>query len=441
MGEGRDVSALDKAHVWHPFTQMQDAPPPIEIVSGRGAELFDADGKTYIDLVSSWWVTIHGHAHPKIAKAISAQAEKLEQVIFADFTHAPAARLAARLAELLPGDLSKVFYSDNGSTSVEIAMKIAWQYWRNKGEAGRKRFLSFSGGYHGDTLGAMSLGASTGFYAPFEDQLLDVEFLPYPDTWIGDNGSAEKEAESLAALDVCLDRHGDELAAVVIEPLIQGASGMRMCRPEFLAALCQRLTDAGVLLIFDEVMTGFGRTGKMFACQKADVVPDIICLAKGLTGGFLPLAATVCSEEIFKAFYGNDFSRAFAHGHSFTANPLGCAAAHASLDLFTQESTLSNVAMIEGVHREGLNKLSDIAGVERARLMGSVAAFNIVGPDQDQGYGAEIGLALKREFIERGYLIRPLGNVVYLMPPYCIGKAALEKSYDAVARVIASSIS
>ncbi|MBT4770622.1 MAG: adenosylmethionine--8-amino-7-oxononanoate transaminase [Rhodospirillaceae bacterium] len=438
MADKKDISALDKAHVWHPFTQMRDASPPIEIVSGRGAELFGADGKTYIDLVSSWWVTIHGHAHPVIAKAIAAQAEKLEQVIFADFTHAPAARLAARLADLLPGDLSKVFYSDNGSTSVEVAMKIAWQYWRNMGNSGRKRFLSFSGGYHGDTLGAMSLGASTGFYAPFEDQLLDVEFLPYPDTWIGDNESAEKEAVSLAALDACLDRHGDELAAVIIEPLIQGAGGMRMCRPEFLAALCHRLREAGVLLIFDEVMTGFGRTGEMFACEKADVVPDIICLAKGLTGGFLPLAATVCSEDIFEAFYGDDFSRAFAHGHSFTANPLGCAAAHASLDLFTQENTLVNIEMIESAHRRGLAELSDIAGVERARLMGSVAAFDI--GRRGEGYGAEIGATLKQAFIERGYLIRPLGNVVYLMPPYCITKAALEESYDAIAGVLATIV-
>ncbi len=432
--EREDIPGLDLRHVWHPFTQAGTGAPPPEIVSGEGAWLRTAEGRDILDLISSWWVTLHGHAHPAIAEAVSQQAKQIEQVMFAGFTHAPAARLAARLAALLPQELTRVFYSDNGSTAVEVALKIAWQYWRNKGETGRKRFLAVSGGYHGDTLGAMSVGASTGVYTPFDDLVLPVTFLPFAATWEGDNGAPEKEAEALAQIDAVLDSHGGEVAAVIIEPLVQGAGGMRMCRPEFLRALCERLREAGVLIIFDEVMTGFGRTGHMFACDKAQIAPDIICLAKGLTSGFLPLAATICSDEIHDAFVGDDFESALAHGHSFTANPLGCAAALASLDLFETDSTLGRVAAMEDLHRQRMRDLARLPNVRRTRVMGSIAAFDLESDDED--YGSAWSQQRREDFLSRGLLLRPLGNVVYLMPPYCIAEDDLSRAYDGIAEVI-----
>jgi adenosylmethionine-8-amino-7-oxononanoate aminotransferase len=435
MVEREDIPALDLRYVWHPFTQVGTAGPAPEIVSGKGAWLRAADGKNILDLISSWWVTLHGHAHPAIAGAVAEQAKRLEHVMFAGFTHAPAARLASRLAKLLPSELTRVFYSDNGSTAVEVALKIAWQYWHNKGETKRKRFLAFSKGYHGDTLGAMSVGSSTGFYTPFDDLVLPVTFLPFPATWEGDNGALEKEEEALAKIDAILaNGFGEEVAAVIIEPLVQGAGGMRMCRPEFLRSLCERLREAEVLVIFDEVMTGFGRTGSMFACDRAKVVPDIICLAKGLTGGFLPLAVTICSEKIHNAFLGRDFGSAFAHGHSFTANPLGCAAALASLDLFENDSTLKRVAAMEDLHRRRMQDLSRLSNVRNARVMGSIAAFDLEGGSKV--YGSSWAQHLHEEFLSRGLLVRPLGNVVYLMPPYCVSEDDLHHAYDKIFEVV-----
>jgi adenosylmethionine-8-amino-7-oxononanoate aminotransferase len=432
----RDPVALDRDHVWHPYTQVQGAPAPVEIVSARGATLTAGDGTEYLDLISSWWVTTHGHAHPAIAAAVAEQAARLEQVIFAGFTHAPAARLAGRLSALLPEGLGRVFFSDNGSTAVEVALKMAIQYWRNRGEGSRRRLAAFSGGYHGDTLGAMSVGAGSGFFTAFEDLLFEADLLPFPATWHGDNEAEETEAAAVEAVRRYLDAQGEQVAAVIIEPLVQGAGGMRMCRPEFLRALEAAVREAGALLILDEVMTGFGRTGAMFACEKAGVRPDLICLSKGLTGGFLPLAATACREEIYEAFMGEGFERAFAHGHSFTANPLGCAAALASLDLFGQEDSLARVAAMEEFHRARLAELMRHPQVRRPRVMGSIAAFDVEA--QDAGYTAAVGGELKRFFMERGLLIRPLGNVVYLMPPYCIGDDELSRAYDVIAEALRS---
>jgi adenosylmethionine-8-amino-7-oxononanoate aminotransferase len=427
--------ALDRRHVWHPFTQAGTAPPPIPIASARGCRLTATNGREYLDLVSSWWVTLHGHAEPAIAAAIARQATTLEQVIFAGFTHAPAVEVARRLAGILPAGLERVFYSDDGSTSVEVALKLAWQYWRNRGEEGRSRFLCFEGGYHGDTVGAMSVGASSGFYRPFRELLFQVEPLPYPATWQGDPEVEAKEAASLRALDCWLERHAGETAAMILEPLVQGAAGMRMCRPTFLAALASRLAAAGVLLIADEVMTGFGRTGALFASAKAGIAPDIVCLSKGLTGGFLPLAATVCRAEIYEAFLGADFGRAFAHGHSFTANPLGCAAALASLDLLEVPAMPARLAAIEAVHRARLARLGTVAGLTRHRVCGTIAAVDFAGAE---GYTAALGPRLARFFLERGLLLRPLGPVVYLLPPYCVGEDDLHRAYDAVEEAAAT---
>jgi len=427
-----DLIALDRSHLWHPFTQAATAPPPLAIRSARGAILTTDDGRQLVDLISSWWVTLHGHTEPSIARAIAEQAQQLEQVIFADFTHEPAVRLAARLAAVLPQGLSRVFFSDDGSTAVEVALKLAFQYWRNLGQPKRRRLLSFEGGYHGDTFGAMTAGKGSGFYQPFHDFMFDVETLPYPATWSGDPEVEAKEAEALAVLDRWLDCAGNETAALIVEPLVQGAGGMRMCRPVFLQAVAERLKAAGVLLIFDEVMTGFGRTGALFASHKLGVTPDLICLSKGLTGGFLPLSATVCREELYQAFLGGGFDRAFAHGHSFTANPLGCAAALASLDLLESPQTAARIAALEAGHQARLEPLTArCSRLARPRLCGTIAAVD--WDDRgEQGYGAAIGPLLKQFFLQRGLLLRPLGSVIYLLPPFCLSEEQLDRAYDAI---------
>lgn len=427
---GLGVSEADRLHVWHPFTQAATAPEPLEVVRGAGTSLFLADGRELLDLISSWWVCLHGHAHPVIAEAIAAQARRLEQVIFADFTHAPAATLAARLTGIGPAGLSRVFFSDDGSTSVEVALKLAWQYWRNRGEGQRKHFLAFAGGYHGDTFGAMAAGAGSGFYGPFQELLFPVTSLPWPETWIGCTDIDEREADVLTVLERWLDAHGSETAALIAEPLVQGAGGMRMCRPAFLAAVVARCRAAGVLIILDEVMTGFGRTGPLFACQGAGVSPDILCLSKGLTGGFLPMAVTVCREEIYDAFLGGGFERAFAHGHSFTANLLGCAAALASLDLLLDATCTAQRQTLEACHRDWVASLPPGAGLERPRIAGTILAVDVVGGGS--GYHAAAGPVLKRHFLERGLLLRPLGNVLYLLPPYCTTPEHLERAYRAL---------
>lgn len=433
MDEKRDFAfgavPLDQRHVWHPYTQADTAPVPVEIVAGQGAKLRAADGREFLDLISSWWVNVHGHAHPKIVGAIAEQAARLEHVIFADFTHRPAAELAARLAALAPEGLTRVFYSDNGSTAVEAALKLAVQYWRNRDQPERSRFAAFAGGYHGDTAGAMSVGAGCGFFGAYADLMFESHLLPFPETWDGDNEVDEKETAALAAAAEYFEKEGPRTAALIIEPLVQGAGGMRMCRPEYLRKLAASAREAGVLLVCDEVMTGFGRTGEMFASEVARIAPDMMCLSKGLTGGFLPLGATLCREEIYDMFRGADFSRAFAHGHSYSANPLGCAAALASLDLFESGEWRTRAAAIEKRHRGFLDSLAGHDKACRTRLAGTIAAFDIAG---DKGYGAAVGGKLKRSFLERGLLLRPLGPVVYVMPPYCIEEAELERGYAGI---------
>jgi adenosylmethionine-8-amino-7-oxononanoate aminotransferase len=414
---------LDRRHVWHPFTQEQIAPPPMVAVGGKGDKIFTEDGRELIDLVSSWWVNLHGHGHPAIARAVAEQAARLEQVIFADFTHAPAAHLAARLAGLLPGDLDRVFYSDNGSTAVEVALKVALQYFANRGEDGRRRLLAFDGGYHGDTVGAMSVGKSSGYFRAWEGMLFPVEMVPYPTTWIGDEDVSAKETAALDALEAALKA---DVAAVIVEPLIQGASGMRMCRPEFLKGVAERVRAAGVLLVFDEVMTGFGRTGAPFACRKAEVVPDMVCLSKGLTGGFLPMGATVVREPIHQAFLGESLGQAFLHGHSYTANPLGCAAGLASLDLLMGADCQARIAAIEAIHGERLAALAACGKIQHPRLTGTIAALDF----GEGGYASALGPRLKQFFIDRGFLLRPLGAVAYFLPPYCIEPADLHRAWD-----------
>jgi adenosylmethionine-8-amino-7-oxononanoate aminotransferase len=428
-----ELIALDRRHVWHPFTQEQTAPDPVGIARGRGAILETVDGRELLDLISSWWVNLHGHAHPYIAEAVAAQARELEQVIFAGFTHEPAVRLASRLAEKLPGDLNRVFFSDDGSTAVEVGLKLAVQYWRNRGEP-RERLLAFDGGYHGDTVGAMSVGRGSGFFEAFSPLLFDVARLPFPETWLDDPDVDAREQAAFDWLEAYLDEYGSTTAAMILEPLVQGAGGMRMCRPGFVREVARRLRACGILLVFDEVMTGFGRTGELFAAERADVTPDIICLSKGLTGGFLPLSVTVASEAVYETFLAADFDRAFTHGHSFTANSLGCAAANASLDLLETGDARLAWGRIESAHAAFLEHLDRHPRVSRRRLTGTIAAFDV--SDEQGGYNAAVGTALKKAFLDRGLLLRPLGNVVYFLPPYCVDDMQLARAYDRVIEVL-----
>ena len=419
------------SRVWSPFTQMKSAMPTRRVRSGVGPLLELEDGQQVLDCISSWWVTLHGHAQPEIAAAVGTQARQLEQVLAAGFTHRPAEDLARLLVEKLPAPLEWVFYSDNGSTAVEVALKLAYQFWQNTGAVGRKRFLCLEGAYHGDTLGAMSVGDRSTFTQSFVDLLFAVDAVPFPATWEGDGEVEAKEARALLRLEqLLLDRPG-EYAAMVLEPLVQGAGGMRICRPQFLIAVQALLRRHDVLAIYDEVLTGFGRTGSLFACGKAATEPDIICLAKGLTGGFLPLAATVCSGRIFDAFYHEDPAKAFYHGHSYTANPLGCAAALASLELLAAE----HFRTLAGWQREEIERINGHERLGRARVCGTIAAVDVVVTGEE-GYLHPVGSLLRERFLARGFLLRPLGNTVYVLPPYCIERSQLVSVYDTLLELV-----
>ncbi|MGH6866390.1 MAG: adenosylmethionine--8-amino-7-oxononanoate transaminase [Methyloceanibacter sp.] len=422
----KDVIAQDRRHVWHPFTQHGTEEEPIVIVRAKGASLFDCEGREILDLISSWWTCTHGHSHPKINAALARQAEAFEHVMFAGFTHEPAVNLASALAGLLPGDLNRVFFSDDGSTSVEVALKIAYQSWINRGEPQRRMLLAFDGGYHGDTLGAMSLGRGSQMFSPFRDLMCKVCVLPYPGTFEGDKAVGEREAGALSAFGALLAERGNTIAAMIIEPLLQGSAGMRMCRPSFLRRLVDMAQASGVIVIFDEVATGFGRTGKLFALEQAGVVPELVCLSKGLTAGYMPLAATVARDGLFDAFIGDSFGRALPHGHSFTGNPLACAVALASLALFEEEKTLERIAAINTRHRTLLAAVADRPDVVRPRLLGSMVAFDV----KDGGaYQSDQSRALRAWYLGRGLNIRPLGSTLYLMPPYCISESELSRAY------------
>jgi adenosylmethionine-8-amino-7-oxononanoate aminotransferase len=402
-----NVSDRDRQHVWHPYTQHATAPTPIPIRRAEGAVLIDMDGREIIDAISSWWVTLHGHAQPEIAEAIGRQAKALEQVIFAGFTHEPAADLAAALAQRLPTGLTRVFFSDNGSTAVEVAIKIALQYWQNRGQP-RTQIAALDHAYHGDTFGAMSASARGLFTEPYGSHLFDV--VRFPESAIT-----------------------DQLAAVIVEPLLQGAGGMRVWSEATLREIRDLTAARGVLLVADEVLTGFGRTGPLFACERAGVVPDIICLSKGLTGGFLPLGATAAREEVFEAFLSNDRRHTLFHGHSFTANPIACAAGLASLALLNDASAARRTA-IERSHRAHLDTLASHPCVTSPRVLGTVAAFNLGG----DGYLNPVGSDLSRFALERGVLLRPLGDVVYVLPPYCTTDAQLDQIYGVITEFLES---
>lgn len=417
-----DLAERDKKIIWHPFSQEKTVGLPLVIKSGQGAYLYDFENKSYLDLISSWWVNLHGHAHPIIAQAIYEQALKLEHVIFSRCTHQPAVELCEKLQELLPEKLTRFFFSDNGSTAVECALKIAYQFWKNKGQD-KKIFACFEGGYHGDTIGAMSVGQNSGYHEKFKSLLFEVITLPYPETWIEDLDIAQKEEAAYATIKNILGVHGQNIAALILEPLVQGASGMRVCRPAFLNRVIHLVKSYDILIIFDEVMTGFGRTGTHFALSQLDEVccPDILCLSKGITGGFLPLALTITSEVIYEAFLDEKIENAFLHGHSYTANPLGCAAAIASLSLLLATETQNSINSIIQSHHHGLNLLNQLPEVNKIRQVGTISAFT-VPIDWVQ--------LLVPKLLAQGFLLRPLGNTFYILPPYCISDAELNLVYE-----------
>jgi len=418
---------------------MRTAPEPLAVTRAEGVWLYTEDGRKILDGISSWWVNIHGHSHPKLNAALAAQAGELEHVVFAGCTHRPAVELAERLLALLPVGMARVFYSDNGSTAVEVALKLAIQYWRNLGQPWRQAFVALHHAYHGDTVGAMSASEDSVFTRAFAPLLFPVEraHAPYCHRCPVGQTRASCHIECLDDLDSKLSQLDDTVAAVLIEPMLQGAGGMIMWPSEFLSGVQELCARHGTLLIADEVLTGFGRTGKMFACEHADVHPDIMCLSKALTAGYLPMGATVASEKIFNAFLSEDRSKTFFHGHSYTANPLACAVAIASLDLFREERTLERVARLERQLRDGLEPLRRLPHVSDVRVIGGVGAVEL--QSEQRGYLDSAGPRLAADFLARGILLRPLGNVVYFMPPYAITQEETEWALEQIAAVLTPS--
>jgi len=417
---------------------MQTAAPPLPIVKGSGVYLYTEDGRRILDGISSWWVNIHGHSHPRLNRALAEQAQRLEHVVFAGCTHEPAVALAERLVALLPARLTRVFYSDNGSTAVEVAVKLACQYWSNRGQPERRVFLALEHGYHGDTVGAMSVSAESVFTRAFATLLFPVvrAHAPYCFRCPLDLTRDRCHIDCLGHLESLLRQHAETVAGVIVEPMLQGAGGMIVWPQEYLAGV-RRLCDRyGVLMIADEVLTGFGRTGRMFACEHARVSPDIVCLSKALTAGYLPLGATVTTSAVFEAFLSEDRSRTFFHGHSFTANPLACAVALASLDLFEEHDVLQDVRRIENQLLDGLAQVRNLPFVGDVRVIGGIGVVELGEKGGSGGYLDNAGPLLGAAFVERGLLLRPLGNVLYFMPPYVITEQEVEWAIEQIAAVL-----
>jgi len=425
-----NLSQRDAKAVWHPFSPQlaSHQPDNIPIVKAEGSLLYTSDGKQIIDAVSSWWVSVHGHCHPHILSRVKQQLDNLDHVIFAGFTHHPAVELAEQLLQIVPGNYDKVFFSDNGSTAVEVGLKMALQYWYNTGKP-RKQLIAFRHAYHGDTFGAMALGERGVFNIPFESFFFETVYIDLPDD---DNYHAvNQQFEKLIS--------SKDTAAFIFEPLILGSGGMLMYRPEHLNRLIGLAREHGVLCIADEVMTGFYRTGTMFATEQLSLKPDIICLSKGLSGGIMPLGATLCNKEVTAQFVSDDKSKALYHGHSYTGNPIACTAALAGLELFNDILYKDKIKEISNMHEIFKVKLDAYERVANCRSCGVVLAFEIITEEPDT-YFNSIRDRLYQAFIDRGVLIRPLGNTVYIMPPYVITREQLLKVYDAILDVLTSRI-
>ncbi len=410
-----DISERDRKVTWHPFTHQKEAAYPLNIVKGEGVYLFDESGNKYIDAFSSWWVNLHGHANPYIAEKIYEQAKTLEQVAFSDFTHAPAVMLAERLLSHLPTNQSRIFYSDNGSTSVEVALKMAIQYQHNIGTP-KKKIIAFENGYHGDTFGSMSVAERNVFNNPFAPFLFEVQLIPAPIKGM--------EKTSLGQFDHALK--SEDVCAFIYEPLIQGAGGMVMYEPETLEKILKLCKAHKCITIADEVMTGFGRTGKFWASNYMNTKPDIICLSKGITGGFMPLGITSCAGFIYDAFVSDDKTKTFYHGHSYTANPLACAAANASLDLLEKHELFEHVQFIASFFERMKKKYQNHPAIIDCRNRGAIFAMELKTEERTH-YLNQVGRKISSFFLKKGIIVRPLGNILYFIPPYVINQAQLEE--------------
>ena len=417
------LAERDQAVIWHPFTQQKNRKPAIPVIKGSGSLLYGEDGSVWIDAISSWWVNVHGHSHPYIAQKIYEQALQLEQVIFAGFTHAPAIQLAERLLPLLPGNFSRIFYSDNGSTSTEVALKMAIQFWWNQQQKQKKKIIAFHNAYHGDTFGAMSVSDRSVFTLSFQDLLFEVIFIDTP---------TPENAEDLQKI---IALNAAEVAAFIYEPLVQGAGGMKMYEVAPMNALLETCKQHHIICIADEVMTGFGRTGRLFASSYLSIPPDIICLSKGLTGGTLALGVTACTNQIYQAYLSEDKFKTFFHGHSFTANPLACSAALASLDLIESNDCLKKIEWIGNQNQLFAKKLSSHHwAIKNIRQLGTILAFELITGNDE--YLNNISSIFTDKALQLGVYLRPLGNTVYIMPPYSITEQELLRIYDCVEKVV-----
>lgn len=433
------LAARDLRHLWHPCTQMHDhagAVPLLPIVRGEGPWLVDADGRRYLDGISSWWTNLFGHANPRIGAALKEQLDTLEHVIFAGFTHEPAIQLAERLAAITPAGLERVFLADNGSAAIEVALKMSFHYWLNQGRGQKTRFIALSGSYHGETLGALSVSDVALYRKTYAPLLLTPILAPSPDAYEAEAGESAEAyaARRLGDLRVLLERHAHETCAVIVEPLVQCAGGMRMYHPSYLSGLRALCDEFGVHFIADEIAVGFGRTGTLFACEQAGVSPDFMCLSKGLTGGFLPLSAVLTTEPVYEAFYAEyNAGKAFLHSHSYTGNPLACRAALATLDIFRDEPVLERNRVLAAHLARRLAPLREHAHVADVRQTGMIAAVELVRDKATRApYPPEErrGLGVYLHGLEHGALLRPLGNVVYFMPPYVVSTDELDHLVD-----------
>jgi adenosylmethionine---8-amino-7-oxononanoate aminotransferase len=439
------MARRDLAHVWHPCTQMKDHErdmPMIPLRRGSGVWLEDLAGQRYLDAVSSWWVNLFGHANAEIADAVAAQARQLEHVIFAGFTHEPAVRLAEALVQLAPPGLTRCFFADNGSAAIEVAVKMSFHYWRNRGRPGKRHFVTLANSYHGETLGALAVGNVALYKEVYAPLLMEVLTVPSPDAWqrLPGESAADCARRQFLPLEELLATRGDEIAGVIVEPLVQCAGGMRMYDPEYLRLLRQACDRHEVHLIADEIAVGFGRTGTLFACEQAGVSPDLMCLSKGLTGGFLPLSVCMAGEEIYDAFY-DDYGKltAFLHSHSYTGNPLACAAANATLGIFAREPVLERNRELAAHMALATSPLQDHPQVAEVRQTGMILAIEMVRDKASRAaydFRERRGLRVYRHALSRGVLLRPIGNVVYFMPPYVITPGEI----DLLAAVAAEAI-
>ena len=417
-----DLKEKDRKYIWHPYTHIKSMQPAVPIVRGEKSLLIDEDGNKYIDGISSWWVNIHGHGNKYIAKKIYEQAKKLEQVIFTAFTHQPAVELAEKLLSILPGDFTKIFYTDDGSTAIEVAIKMSIQYWRNKGNTGRNKIVAFRNSYHGDTFGAMSVSERDVYTLAFRDKLFDVIFIETPD---GKNFETIKST---------IEQNKDEILCFIYEPLLQGAGGMKMYQPEDFGPLLAYMKQQDILCIADEVLTGFYRTGKFFAGDYLQTKADIICLSKALTGGTMALGVTACTQKIYNEFVSDDKTKTLFHGHSFTANPLACTAGVASFKLIQEKGFMKSVETIISHHKKFAKKLQSFQKknyIKNVRQTGTIIAFEICTNEMDD-YLNNISNEFTFFCMKQGVYLRSMGNTIYVMPPYCTTSRELKKIYEVI---------